>query len=114
MNPSKTRRLAIPAIPANFKSNLSKNSGFSSLSTNNIDHTITTMPCSHPTSALNGELFENQLLGYNKAAQYLQVSESYLRRLKSKGKIRFVQVGNRGIRFKVASLNAWIAEREIG
>ncbi|WP_413289305.1 helix-turn-helix transcriptional regulator [Bdellovibrio sp. HCB337] len=57
--------------------------------------------------------FENQLLDYKKAAQYLGICESYLRRLKSKRKISFVEIGVRGVRFKVASLNKWIEEREI-
>lgn len=68
---------------------------------------------SAPAANKPSQFFENQLLGYKGAAQYLQVSESYLRRLKSQGKIRFVSLG-RSIRFRVASLNAYIAEREIG
>lgn len=57
-------------------------------------------------------LFDNQLINYKQAAQYLGVSESYLRRLKGKGLIPFVQVGDRGIRFRVSSLNRWIEKRE--
>ena len=57
--------------------------------------------------------FDNQLLGYEEAAQYLSMSESYLRRLKHQGLIPYVPIGRRGIRFKVASLNRWISEREI-
>lgn len=59
------------------------------------------------------QLFENSLLNYKEAAEYLSISESYLRRLKRKGKLPFVHMGRRGIRFKVASLDAWVAEREV-
>lgn len=63
---------------------------------------------------VDGEkLFENQLVSYKEAARYLRLSETHLRRLKSEGKIPFVSVGSRGVRFRVSSLNAWIAEREI-
>jgi excisionase family DNA binding protein len=57
--------------------------------------------------------FENQLLSYKQAAQYLCISEPYLRRLKAKRQIPFVQLGLRGIRFRVSSLNHWIEKREI-
>jgi len=57
--------------------------------------------------------FENQLLSYKQAAQYLSVSEVYLRRLKARGHIPFVLVGDRAIRFRVSSLNQWIEEREV-
>lgn len=57
--------------------------------------------------------FDNQLLSYSEAAKYLSVSESYLRRLKAKGKIPFVPVGNRAVRFRVGSLNHWIEKREV-
>jgi excisionase family DNA binding protein len=59
------------------------------------------------------QFFENQLLSYKEAAQYLSVSESYLRRLKGKGHIPFVLVSDRGIRFRVSSLNRWIEKREV-
>lgn len=59
------------------------------------------------------QLFEKQLVRYKEAARYLRLSETHLRRLKSEGKIPFVPVGSRGVRFRVSSLNAWIAEREI-
>lgn len=58
--------------------------------------------------------FENQLVDYKKASQYLSISESYLRRLKAQGKIPYVTLGQRGVRFRISSLNRWIAEREIG
>jgi excisionase family DNA binding protein len=58
-------------------------------------------------------LFENQLLDYEQAAQYLSISVAYLRKLKSKGKIPFVALSERCIRFKVNSLNQWIERREI-
>ena len=57
--------------------------------------------------------FENQLLSYKQAAQYLSLSEAYLRRLKARGHIPFVLVSDRGIRFRVSSLNKWIEEREV-
>lgn len=57
--------------------------------------------------------FENQLLSYKEAARYLRISEPYLRRLKQQGKIPFVEIGARGIRFRLSSLNAWVEEREI-
>ena len=56
---------------------------------------------------------DNQLLSYAQAAKYLSVSESYLRRLKSKGHIPFVFIGSRGVRFRVSSLNRWIEKREV-
>ncbi len=59
------------------------------------------------------QFFENQLLTYKQAAQYLSVCESYLRRLKSKKLIPFVLVSDRGIRFRVSSLNRWIEKREV-
>ena len=58
-------------------------------------------------------LFENQLLTYKQAAKYLSVCESYLRRLKAEGRIPFVPIGVRGVRFRVVSLNRWIEKREI-
>lgn len=58
-------------------------------------------------------LFDNQLLTYKQAAELLSVSESYLRRLKSRGHMPFVHIGHRGIRFKVAALNSWVENREI-
>ena len=59
------------------------------------------------------KLFENQLLSYKQAAQYLSISEAYLRRLKAQRKVPFVQLSLRGIRFRVSSLNQWIEKREI-
>lgn len=61
----------------------------------------------------NQSFFDNQLLTYKQAARYLAVSAPYLRRLKSKGVVPFVQVGDRGIRFRVSSLNRWIEKREV-
>lgn len=69
-------------------------------------------PTNQSTTA--SQLFENQLVDYKKASQYLSISESYLRRLKSQGKIPYVTLGQRGVRFRISSLNKWIAEREIG
>ena len=57
--------------------------------------------------------FENQLLTYKQAAQYLSLSEAYLRRLKRNGELPFVVVGGRAVRFRVCSLHQWIENREI-
>lgn len=65
-------------------------------------------------STSQGQLFENiKLLKLEQAAQYLGFSESYLRRLKAKGEIPYVPIGRRGVRFNIASLDAWIERREI-
>jgi excisionase family DNA binding protein len=64
-------------------------------------------------SSVRSSFFENQLLSYKKAAQYLSVSEAYLRRLKARGHVPFVLVGDRAVRFRVSSLNHWIEEREV-
>ena len=58
-------------------------------------------------------LFDNQLLNYKQTAQYLSLSEPYLRKLKARGELPFVIVGGRAVRFRVSSLNRWIEEREI-
>ncbi len=60
------------------------------------------------------QFFENQLINYKQAAQYLSVSEVYLRKLKARGKIPYVPLGDRGVRFRVKSLNEWVEKREIG
>lgn len=57
-------------------------------------------------------IYENLLLTYEKAARCLGMSETALRKLKAKGKIPWVPVGNRGVRFSVSSLKKWIEERE--
>lgn len=57
--------------------------------------------------------FENQLLTYKQAAEYLSVCESYLRRLKAKGQIAYVAIGSRSVRFRVVSLNRWVEKREM-
>lgn len=59
------------------------------------------------------ENFKTNLLSYKEAARYLSISESFLRRLKSQGRITFVPMGSRGIRFKLSSLDKWVEEREI-
>jgi excisionase family DNA binding protein len=61
---------------------------------------------------LPSRIFDN-LLSYKQAAQFLNVSESYLRRLKSQGKVPWVSIGVRGVRFSAASLSKWVREREI-
>jgi len=58
------------------------------------------------------KLFYN-LLTYKQAANYLGVSLSYLTKLKARGAISYVLIGNRGVRFRVISLNRWIEKREI-
>lgn len=59
--------------------------------------------------------FENRLLGYKEAANFLCVSERKLRALKSEGRIKFVPIGEgaRGIRFRVSSLLKFIEKREV-
>lgn len=58
-------------------------------------------------------IFENQLVTYKQAAQYLSLSVPYIRRLKAQGLIPFVLVSDRGVRFRISSLNQWIEEREV-
>lgn len=58
-------------------------------------------------------ILDNQLLDYKQAAEYLQLSTVYLRRLKNKGAIPYVAASGKSIRFKVSSLNTWVSEREI-
>ncbi len=60
-----------------------------------------------------GALSDNQLLTYKQAARYLSVTEPYLRRFKAEGKIPFVPMGTRGVRFRVKSLDEWVERREI-
>lgn len=59
------------------------------------------------------KIFENQLLRYKQAAQFLGISVPYLRRLKSHGLVPWVQVGARAVRFCPQSLSQWVREREI-
>lgn len=59
------------------------------------------------------QFFDNRLLNYSEAAEYLSISESYLRRLKAENQISFVQIGSRGVRFRVASLNRFIEKKEM-
>ena len=59
------------------------------------------------------QLCENQLVSYKEAARYLSLSESYLRRLKNQGKIPYVSIGLRSVRFRISSLNQWVERREI-
>jgi excisionase family DNA binding protein len=59
------------------------------------------------------QFFENRLLTYSEAAEYLSVSESYLRQLKAQKKIAFVPIGSRCVRFRVSSLNRWIEKKEM-
>ena len=65
-------------------------------------------------SGVNGQsdfpLFE--IFDYQQAAQFLKVSESYLRRLKAQGKVPWIQIG-RAVRFRRSSLEEWVRKREI-
>ena len=56
--------------------------------------------------------FDGRLLTYKEAASYLSLSESYLRRLKKKKQIGCVCIGNRGVRFRLSTLNSWVEKRE--
>lgn len=61
-------------------------------------------------------IFERLLLNYKQAACYLSVSEPYLRRLKARGRVPFVELGTgqrRAVRFNVKSLERWVESREI-
>lgn len=60
-----------------------------------------------------GSLFDNQLLNYAQAAKYLGITPGYLRELKSARQIRAVEIGPRCVRFRVASLNQFVKEREV-
>ena len=61
------------------------------------------------------QLFENfiGLLNYKQAAQCLGISEPYLRRLKARGQLPYVAIGERGVRFNPVSLRKWVRDREI-
>lgn len=59
----------------------------------------------------NMEFFDN-LMNYSEAAQYLSISESYLRKLVSTGKMRSVRVAKRVVRFRKSTLNRWAQQRE--
>lgn len=59
-----------------------------------------------------GVLSDRQLLTYTQAAQYLGITPQYLRELKAARRIRAVEIGPRCVRFSVASLHRFIAERE--
>jgi excisionase family DNA binding protein len=72
----------------------------------------TPLPSSSFT-AISGNLFIDRLLCYKEAARFLSVSESYLRKLKRKGLISCVYISDRGVRFRVSSLNRWIEKREV-
>jgi excisionase family DNA binding protein len=52
-------------------------------------------------------------LTYDQAAQYLGLSVGSLYRLVHEGKIPFVRVGKRGVRFERAALSRWQGEREV-
>ena len=70
-------------------------------------------PCSQATMKVkSGAIFDN-LFNYEEASEYLGVSSAYLRKLKAQGKIPWVAIGSRAVRFRVSSLNRWAEEREI-
>jgi len=78
------------------------------------DKTAKTPLCAdHTKGKDNEQFFENQLLTYKQAAQYLGISKPYLKRLKAQGLMPYVLVGDRAIRFRMSSLNRWIEDREI-
>jgi excisionase family DNA binding protein len=62
---------------------------------------------------IGNPLFENQLMSYKQAAEFLGMSEAHLRRLKARGEVPYVQIGPKGVRFKCASLCKWIETREV-
>jgi hypothetical protein len=59
--------------------------------------------------------FENRLLGYEDAAHMLGMAIRTLREKKASGEIKFVPIGKgeRGVRFRVKTLLAFIEKREI-
>src|SRR5690349_17680849 len=77
------------------------------------DKTRLNAEAGYDTRGQPNTFFENQLLTYKQTAQYLSLSEPYLRKLKAKGDIPFVVVGHRAVRFRVSSLNQWIVNREV-
>ena len=100
------RRLRPPTVANSIGDNVKKtNQAVEELSVKNQKSWYRTV---QPTA-----IFENQLFSYKEAARYLSISETYLRRLKSKGKISFVAIGTRGIRFKVSALTRWVNQREV-
>lgn len=66
------------------------------------------IPSDHPMT------ISPALLTYAQAAQFLGIGVAYLKELKASGKIPWVPMGNRGVRFSVKSLEVWIKKREIG
>lgn len=70
-----------------------------------------------PSNDVKNEVlfFENRLLDYKGASQFLGISIRHLRNLKSTGEIKHVLIGSgeRGVRFRVASLMRFIDEREV-
>ena len=83
------------------------------LKTTQLDSNVAKMAPGSKNYGVFNQLFENQLINYEQAAQYLSVSVPYLRKLKRKGKIPFVPMGSRGVRFRVKSLSEWAEKREI-
>lgn len=78
-----------------------------------IDTTLSVSHLGVQAPSREGSFFEIKLLTYKQAAQHLSVSVPYLRKLKAGGKIPFVQIGLRGVRFRLGSLNQWIEKREV-
>jgi excisionase family DNA binding protein len=63
--------------------------------------------CAHPLAPLEGPL------DYPQAAQFLNLSESYLRKLVWKGALRPIKVGRR-VLFDPADLRKWLAAQKRG
>lgn len=59
-----------------------------------------------------GSFSDNQLLNYQQASKYLGISEPYLKKLKNRNNVPFVEIG-KSVRFRIASLNRWIQQREV-
>lgn len=60
----------------------------------------------------DASLFDRQLLTYSQAARYLGISAAYLKKLKARGAVPYVQIGDL-VRFRVASLDRWIQRKEV-
>ena len=60
----------------------------------------------------NEKFCDRQLYNYPEASNFLCISVSHLRLLKNQGKISFVPIGTRGIRFSKESLDNWILKSE--
>lgn len=80
-----------------------------------IEESLLTRISSKPQSSrgATGDYDDGQLIDYRKAADFLCVSVAYLKQLKAEGKVSWVPIGGRGVRFRVGSLRAWVEKKEI-